>query len=71
MIYCALLSHHPNEFFSLRSHSLLKSVFLFRFVCVFRQALGARKGHVMRERTTVDSPFACAYSLTNPRHYVE
>ena len=47
------------------------SFVLFAFFVEQRQARGARKGHVMRERTTVDSPFACAYSLTNPLHYQE
>ena len=40
MFYYALLSHHPDEFFSLRSHSLLKERFLLSFCLRFSSSRG-------------------------------
>ena len=40
MFYYALLSHHPKEFFSLRSHSLLKERRLFSFCLRFSSSRG-------------------------------
>ena len=40
MFYYALLSHHPKEFFSLRSHSLLKERRLLSFCLRFSSSRG-------------------------------